>query len=191
MGKVKNIILFVIKIKTIILFKLYGINYKSFVVKGPFSIHVQKKGKCTFGEHFTANAGFFSIDNGVNTKIKVYDNALLEIGDNVGISTTCIICRKEIRIGNYTKVGAGCMITDSNHHSLDYRKRQSDDFFDAKCSPVIIGSNVFIGMRSIILKGVHIGDKAIVAAGSVISRDIPEGEIWGGNPAKFIKKIDS
>ena len=46
-------------------------------------------------------------------------------------------------------------------------------------------------MRSIILKGVHIGDKAIVAAGSVISRDIPEGEIWGGTPAKFIRKIDS
>lgn len=188
MGKVKRFILLFFKIKTLILFKLYRINYKSFVVKGPFSIHVQKKGKCTFGDHFTANAGVFSIDNGVNTKIMVYDNASLYIGDNVGISTTCIVCRKEIKIGNYTKIGAGCMITDSNHHSLDYIKRQSDDFHDAKCAPVNIGSNVFIGMRSIILKGVNIGDKSIVAAGSVVSRDIPKDEIWGGNPAIFIKK---
>jgi acetyltransferase-like isoleucine patch superfamily enzyme len=49
---------------------------------------------------------------------------------------------------------------------------------------------VFIGARCIILKGVTIGEKSIVAAGSVVTKNIPEGEVWGGNPAKFIKKIE-
>ena len=55
--------------------------------------------------------------------------------------------------------------------------------------PVIIGNNVFIGMDSLILKGVTIGDYAIVAARSVVTKSIPAGEVWGGNPAKFIRKI--
>ena len=53
---------------------------------------------------------------------------------------------------------------------------------------VTIGSRVFIGMNTLIINSVNIADRAVVAAGSVVSKDIPSGEIWGGNPAKFIKK---
>lgn len=56
-------------------------------------------------------------------------------------------------------------------------------------NPVVIKNGVFIGANSIILKGVTIGEKAIVGAGSVVTRSIPDGEIWAGNPAKFIRKI--
>jgi len=54
---------------------------------------------------------------------------------------------------------------------------------------VFLNKNGFIGGSSIILKGVFIGEKSIVAAGSVVIKSIPDGEIWGGNPAKFIKKL--
>ncbi|WP_262710533.1 acyltransferase [Dinghuibacter silviterrae] len=57
-------------------------------------------------------------------------------------------------------------------------------------APVKIGDNVFIGMDSIILKGVTIGSNVVVAAGSVVARDIPDNQIWGGNPAKFIRNRD-
>lgn len=53
-----------------------------------------------------------------------------------------------------------------------------------------ICDDVFIGCRSIILKGVTIGARSIIAAGSVVTKDVPADEIWGGNPAQFIKKIN-
>ncbi|MEI3417887.1 MAG: DapH/DapD/GlmU-related protein [Blautia sp.] len=56
-------------------------------------------------------------------------------------------------------------------------------------NPVVIKNGVFIGANSIILKGVTIGEKAIIGAGSVVTRSIPDGEIWAGNPARFIRKI--
>lgn len=55
---------------------------------------------------------------------------------------------------------------------------------------MVINDNVFIGARCIILKGVTIGSKSIIGAGSVVTKNIPEGEIWAGNPAKFIKKYN-
>lgn len=63
---------------------------------------------------------------------------------------------------------------------------------DQKCknnAPVVIEDNVFIGARSIILKGVTIGENSIVGAGSVVTRSIPSNQIWGGNPAKFIRNL--
>ena len=56
--------------------------------------------------------------------------------------------------------------------------------------PVEIREGAFVGAHCIILKGVTIGKEAIVGAGSVVTKSIPDGEIWGGNPAKFIRKIE-
>lgn len=57
-------------------------------------------------------------------------------------------------------------------------------------SPVVIKDGVFIGAHCIILKGVTIGEKSIIGAGSVVTKSIPDGEIWAGNPAKFIRRIE-
>ena len=59
-----------------------------------------------------------------------------------------------------------------------------------KFGKIIIGSNCFIGARSIILPNVTIGDKSIIAAGSVVTKCVPSGEVWGGNPARYIMKAD-
>ena len=61
---------------------------------------------------------------------------------------------------------------------------------NAKTAPIRIGNHVFIGARCIIGKGITIGEKSIVAAGSVVTKNIPPKEMWGGNPAKFIKPIE-
>lgn len=88
-------------------------------------------------------------------------------------------------------MGGGKIYT-SNFHSLNYKYRRipNKDIEDRKNNNVIIGNDVFIGAGAIILKGVSIGDRSIIAAGSVVSSNIPPDSIYGGNPAKLIRKIN-
>lgn len=148
------------------------------------------------------NSGVVSLGNNVmfnsytdqswNSKCKliVLANATLTIGDYSGMNGAMIYCSQRVVIGKHVKIGGGTRISDSNHHSLDYKiRRTSRDYKLAKSAPVIIGDDVFIGANCYIGKGVTIGDRSIVAAGFVVVKSIPVDEIWGGNPAKFIKKI--
>lgn len=124
-------------------------------------------------------------------KLLVQKNAMLTIGDNSGMNGAMIYCNCKVVIGSHVKIGGGTRISDSNHHSLDYlaRRDASIDSQTAVSAPIEIGNDVFIGANSYIGKGVTIGDRAIIAAGSVVVKSIPEDEIWGGNPAKFIKRL--
>lgn len=109
------------------------------------------------------------------------------IGNNSGISATNINCNVSVTIGSHVLIGAGCLITDSNHHSINWRQRCFEGDSNVKSAPITICDYVFIGARSIILKGVTIGEKSIIAAGSVVVTDIPANCIAGGNPCKVIK----
>lgn len=146
-------------------------------------------GSFIFGNNLIINT--IGVDIFTNSHIVVCQNAILSIGSNSGITSTAIYCAEKIEIGNYVNIGAGCLVMDTNFHSTNWEIRmdREKDIINAKTAPVKIDDFVFIGARSIICKGVHIGEKSLVAAGSVVVKDIPAGELWGGNPAKFIKKI--
>lgn len=96
-------------------------------------------------------------------------NALITIGNDVGISGGSIVSATKIEIGNGVLIGANCTIIDTDFHPTASKNRRYDKK-GIKSEPVKIGNNVFIGMNSIILKGVTIPDNAIVPAGSVITR---------------------
>lgn len=140
------------------------------------------------------NVSFMSYNNtSWNSKchITVGKDACLSIEDNAGINGSFIYCMNSIHIGKYVHVGGGCRIYDTNFHNLDWEARRNPKL-DGKAStaPVIIEDDVFVGSNCIIGKGVTIGARSIVAAGSVVVKSIPEDELWGGNPARFIKKIN-
>lgn len=115
-------------------------------------------------------------------------NSKLVIGNNVGISGSTICATKSVIIGNNVLIGSGCIITDTDAHPINWldRREGRDDL--KAVDPVVIGDDVFIGARCIILKGVTIGDRAVIGAGSVVCRDVPSDCVVGGNPAKIIKK---
>ncbi len=122
----------------------------------------------------------------------VRKNAKLEIGNNVGLSGTTIVCQKNIILGNDIKIGGNVCIYDTDFHSLSASKR-INSMQDAKYTTratVIIMDNVFIGAHSTILKGVTIGKNSIIGACSVVTKNIPPNEIWAGNPIRYIRKLN-
>jgi acetyltransferase-like isoleucine patch superfamily enzyme len=137
-----------------------------------------------FGNNFTIRD--FSIIDSFGSIKK--DSGKLVIGDNVGISEFCYFAiRGDIFIGDNVIFGPGVKIFTENHSF-----RLLDKFFrlqDEIRNKVIIGDNVWIGSNSIILPGVTIEDNAVIAAGSVVNKNIEAGTVVGGVPAKFIKYI--
>lgn len=177
-------------------FRLWNIDYgKGLKVIGPMRLRTTRDSNITIGDNFTAISGIKStIDTGHKCFLSAVGGGKIIVHNNVGMTSTSIYCQDKVEIGNNVLIGADTIIMDTNFHSMDYSIRGTDkeDYRHKgtiNTAPVIIGNHVFIGTRSIINKGVSIGEGAIIAAGSVVVKDIPSWEVWGGNPAKFIKRI--
>lgn len=114
------------------------------------------------------------------------DTGRLSIGDNVLISPgTRISACDEIIIGDGVMMANGVYITDSDWHGIYDRTERSEDI-----TPVHIADNVWLGDRCTVLKGVTIGKNSIVAAGAVVTKNIPDNVVVAGNPAKIVKQLD-
>jgi len=114
----------------------------------------------------------------INSKYR----AKIEIGSNCGFSGTVIGAFKNIKIGNNVRCGANTLITDSDWHLDDPRSGEPLD--------VEIGDNVWLGVNTVVLKGVSIGKNTVIGANSVVTKSIPENIIAAGNPCRVIKKIE-
>lgn len=115
----------------------------------------------------------------------------LVVGDNVFIGHDCgLHIAQSLEIGSNTLIAKGVSIYDFDGHPYDAdERRENKAVAHSNCAAVKIGRDVWVGARSIILKGVTIGDGAIVAAGSVVSRDVAPHTVVAGNPAKVIKVL--
>jgi acetyltransferase-like isoleucine patch superfamily enzyme len=144
-------------------------------------------GTVKIGKNVDINSAFWANPvGGTQTCFLIKGNdAVIEIGDNVGMSNVVLAARTSITIGQYVNLGGGVKIFDTDFHSIDLQERLND--INIPTRPVFIEDGCFIGADAIILKGVTIGKESVVGAGSVVAKSIPAGEIWGGNPAKFIK----
>jgi acetyltransferase-like isoleucine patch superfamily enzyme len=156
---------------------------------------IRGKGKISIGKGTRMNSGMiFNPIGGDNHILFVCSvGAEIRIGENCGLSNCCIVSRKKVTIGNNVLIGGSVKIYDTDFHSLSFLDRR-ESVLDQKSTvskAVNIGDDVFIGAHSLILKGVSIGQCAIVGGGSVVTKNIPPFEIWGGNPARFIKKRET
>ncbi len=123
-------------------------------------------------------------------KIQAFAKSKILIGNRVALSGTSITCRTtSIEIDDGTIIAPNVIIVDSDFHSTWPPENRTYDMGYDRDKSVKICANVWIGMNSIILKGVTIGKNSIIAAGSVVITDIPANVIAAGNPAKVIKNL--
>ena len=146
--------------------------------------------RITIGDNFYLSSG-----NGVNpiasnlqADVYVEPGATLTIGNNVGMSSTRLWIHESARIGNNVKIGGCVLITDTDAHPMDYVARRSSNE-GTKSAPVVIEDDVWVGAHCIILKGVTIGARSIIGAGSVVTKSIPADCVAAGNPCKVIKLL--
>mgnify|MGYP001499525922 CR=1 FL=1 len=154
----------------------------------------------TIGKNYRILSTFSSNLHGLNRKTMfntISPNASLSIGDNCGFSATVIACSHSIKIGNRVLVGANTTISDTDSHSINYKERHPDYYGirepgwkeDIKLAPIVIEDDVFIGMNTLVLKGVTIGKGSVIGAGSIVSKSIPPNVIAAGNPAVVIRTL--
>lgn len=111
---------------------------------------------------------------------------VLEIGDRTYINFgTSVVATERITIGEDCLIGPYCSVMDNSYHHLDPERR----FETPPSAPVTIGNNVWLGIRTIVLPGVSIGDDSVIGAGSVVSQDIPARSLAGGVPARIIRPL--
>lgn len=125
-------------------------------------------------------------------------NATVNIGDRTFIGKSNIVCASNVSIGNDVLISWGCAIVDHNSHSTIWKERENDvknwkkntkEWNNVNISPILVMDKVWIGFNVILLKGVTIGEGAVVGAGSVVTKDVPPWTIVAGNPARVIREL--
>jgi acetyltransferase-like isoleucine patch superfamily enzyme len=159
----------------------------------------------------TAKFNMFRIRGGKGSVLKVGPNSIIHgtlsfekigstisIGKETFIGKSNLVTASSIDIGDNVLISWGVSIVDHNSHSLVYAERSQDildwqqgkkDWSNVISTPIRIHDGAWIGFNAIILKGVTIGQGAIVGAGAVVTKDVPPWTIVGGNPAKVIRTI--
>lgn len=151
-----------------------------------------KNGELIIGNNFKSNNKIKSNSIGLIQPciFNIYaPNSKIIIGDNVGISGSTICATTSVTIGNNVLIGSGCLISDTDSHPIDWEDRLYDRNEKTRKDPIVIEDNVFIGARSIILKGVTVGEGAVIGAGPVVSKDVPPYTVVAGNPARVVKTL--
>jgi acetyltransferase-like isoleucine patch superfamily enzyme len=122
----------------------------------------------------------------------------IRIGCNTFIGSSVIACATHIDIGSDVLISWGCTIVDHNSHAIAFSQRKLDvkewyynrkDWTNVRMNPVKIGDKAWLGLNTVVMKGVEVGEGSIVAAGSVVTKSIPPWTIVAGNPATVIRQI--
>ncbi|MEO7098018.1 MAG: acyltransferase [Luteolibacter sp.] len=183
----KSIALAILRTLALRALLFYGVESGNGVIcNGRCPVRRKGRGRIILGDGVNINASRWG--NWLGTPgamiLSVENGAVLELKARAGVSSSQLIANVGIEIGEDSMIGAGCLICDSDMHEVPLGSGNP-----TAMAPIKIGRKVFIGARCIILKGVTIGDSAVVGAGSVVSKDVPAGTLVAGNPAVVVRKI--
>lgn len=126
--------------------------------------------------------------------------ATIRVGSNTFVGNSRLVSAESIEIGDNVLISWGCTISDHDSHSLLAFERKPDlahwmngekDWTHVKVAGVKIDDDVWIGFNAVVLKGVTVGRGAVVAAGSIVTKDVPPYTLVAGNPARIIRKLEN
>lgn len=161
------------------LLKARGIQCSLVGCEGPLPV-VYTRGKVSLGDRFGVMGHMLPCEFGAALR-----SSYLHVGNRVLINQgASVVAWCGIEIGDNTLIGDFVSIYDTNHHPVD-------SAHPTKSAPVVIGSNVWLARNVVVLPGSKIGDHTLVAAGSVVSGDLPPRVLAAGNPAKPVKELDT
>lgn len=179
-------------------FRIYGVSYgKGLITNGRVWIktrdHVKLNSACniSIGSNVQINSSLWANPSSHATRTILYpiEDGKISVGNNVGISNSILIANRAITIEDDVMIGAGCIISDTDWHSVRFSERISGDVGIAM-KPIVIKKGAWLGGDVTILKGVSVGEYSVIGAGSVVTKNVPPRQIWAGNPAIFIRDIE-
>ncbi len=156
------------------------------IIKGIFRLGAKENPKSNLETRFSIEGnGNISVNGdfliGAGSDIRIYDNAKLILNSGYCNGFVQIICTDKVEIGEDVAIARDVIIRDTDSHEIVAENHKVK-------APVVIGNHVWIGTRAIIMKGVKIGDGAVIAAGAVVTKDVPPKTIVAGVPAKVIRE---
>ena len=162
---------------------------KKLKIKGRLCCVSNSKDGIVIGDQVKINSGLKCnpIGGSIRTVLFAKGSGKIRIGSRTGISNACLFACESITVGEDVLIGGDVRIYDNDFHWIEAEKRIHT--LGGLTAPVVIEDRAFIGAGSFILKGVTIGKESVIGAGSVVTRSVPAGEIWAGNPARFIRKV--
>jgi acetyltransferase-like isoleucine patch superfamily enzyme len=139
---------------------------------------------CRFRSTFRSNMVGLNRPCGISTHHK---DAVIHLGENCGLSGVVIGAANSIVLGNHVLCGANVTITDFDWHSVN-QSRHSQSVSELS-EPIRIGDNVWLGLNTLVLKGVEIGNNTVIGANSVVTSSLPENVIAAGIPARVLRSL--
>lgn len=155
-------------------------------------VDIRNGGEILIGDRVTLNSRNRGYHINMYSRVKLFADrtgAVIEIGDDTRIHGSCFHAYQRISVGKRCLIAANCQIIDCNGHDTSMENPAARVHTFGTARPVVIEDDVWVGMNSIVLPGTHIGAGSIVAAGSVVSSNVPSMSIVAGNPAKVIKSV--
>jgi maltose O-acetyltransferase len=139
---------------------------------------VVNQGRMTFGDRVRLDSTVATLE------LVALPGGHLEIGDNVFVNYgSSLVSSAHVRVGDGCLIGTHVMVMDCDFHRVE------DKAWDTTGRPVVLEERVWLGNRSIVLKGVTIGHDAVVAAGSVVTKDVPPRTVVAGVPARVVRRF--